>query len=410
MTGIQRPKGRPKKYSEYERILSDYPAKSMTKRPIYANNIGVFRGKSGDTVHIKIFLRSKGRSIEIPKGKLESWDWALLEAERDRLQGKADRDEPLEDKQIITFKEYATGWLEVAKTRQKSYATSLYSVRKHLIPYFGKKELSDISVREINLWQAKRMGEAKPATVQRDKNLLKAILNTAINEEIIEKNPCKGTHKVKGIEARLRYWTAEEITIVLKAAEKIDPSFKDCILWGLYSGMRRGEIVRMQWTDLLHLPNGEMKIHIPTSKSDKPRQIPCNKHMIAILSRQRMIVDKEQKRIFPIAAKTFQRRMNEIKEMVADQVQDIKFHDLRTLNITNSLLAGVDPRTLIGITGHRDLQMIQKHYTVVLDKAINTASQASGDYIDNMLQAAQLKANNSKAQENNVIVMDIKQY
>lgn len=406
MTDIKKPKGRPKKYSEYERILNDHPAKSMTKRPIYVNNIGVFRGKSGDTVHIKIFLRSKGRSIEIPKGKLESWDWALLEAERDRLQGRADRDEPLEDKRMVTFKEYATGWLEIAKTRQKSYATSLYSVRKHLIPYFGKKELSDITVRDVNLWQAKRMGEAKPATVQRDKNLLKAILNTAINEEIIEKNPCKGTHKIKGIEARLRYWTAEEINIVLEAAEKIDPSFKDCILWGLFSGMRRGEIVKMQWSDLIHLSTGEIKMHIPTSKSDKPRQIPCNKHLTAILSRQRAIVCKNEKRIFPLASKTFQRRMDEIKKMVADKVQDIKFHDLRTLNITNSLLAGVDPRTLIGITGHRDLQMIQKHYTLLLDKAVNVASQTSGDYIDNMLQAASLKANAQEQQKNNVIVLN----
>ena len=72
MTQQRRPKGRPKKYSEYDQILQDYPAKSMTKRPVYRNSIGVFRGKNGDTVSIKVFFRDSGKSKEIPKGKLSS--------------------------------------------------------------------------------------------------------------------------------------------------------------------------------------------------------------------------------------------------------------------------------------------------------------------------------------------------
>src|SRR5688572_6530218 len=104
----KKPRGRPKRYSEYDQILQDHPPKSMTKRPVYANSIGLFRGKSGDTVFLKIFLRHgsiyKGRShpegtcLEVPVGKLGSWDWAGLEEERDRLQGKADRGEALEDR------------------------------------------------------------------------------------------------------------------------------------------------------------------------------------------------------------------------------------------------------------------------------------------------------------------------
>ena len=272
MTTTKKPKGRPRKYSEYEQILADYPAKSMTKRPVYVNNIGIYRGKAGDKVFIKVHLRHKGKPLELPKGHLTSWDWTALEAERDKLQGRADRNEPLEDTQSITFREYATGWLEIAKTRQKSYQTSMYCVERQLIPYFGTKDLSDINVRDVNLWQAKRMGEVKPATVKRDLNMLKSILNTAIREELIEKNPCDGANKIKGIQARLRYWTAEELMIVLDTAEAIDPEFKDCILWALYSAMRRGEILNMKWDDLLRLPNGEMKIHLATSKSDKSEE------------------------------------------------------------------------------------------------------------------------------------------
>src|SRR5690606_36370609 len=98
----KKPKGRPSRYRVYEDILKTHAPKSMEKRPVYVNSIGIFRGKTGDRAFLKIFLRHQDKSIEIPVGKLSSWDWANLEAERDRLQGQADRNEPLEDKKPIS--------------------------------------------------------------------------------------------------------------------------------------------------------------------------------------------------------------------------------------------------------------------------------------------------------------------
>lgn len=161
------------------------------------------------------------------------------------------------------------------------------------------------------------------------------------------------------------------------------------MLWALHSAMRKGEILNMKWSDILQLSNGELKIHLPISKSGHARQIPCNTHMLAILDRQRKRRKKDETHIFPIALKTFQRRMDAIKKTVEKDVKDIRFHDLRTLNISNSLLAGVDPRTLIGITGHTSIQMIDKHYAVLVSKAVKEASQKSGDYIDALLREAQ---------------------
>ncbi len=410
----KKPRGRPRRYSEYDQILQEFPAKSMSKRPVYVNNIGLFRGKTGDTVFLKIFLRHggiyKGKSyplnhcLEIPVGKLDSWDWSRLEAERDRLQGKADRNEPLEDKQSITFKEYAERWLENAKTRQRSYLTSKYSIENNFIPAFGHKNIADITVGDINDWQAKRLAEVKPGTALRDKTMLKAVLNCALREGLIQRNPCVATDRIKGIQARLRYWTPEELLKVLNTAGQVDEHFKDYMLWALHSAMRKSEILRMEWADVKRLPNGEIKIHLPISKSDKSRQLPCNEQMLAILTRQRNRVPKEEKRIFPISPKTIQRRIETVRDKAG--VEDIRLHDLRTLNITYALVAGVDPKTLTGITGHADLQMIQKHYSVVVDKALNEASKKSGSYIDNLLKDAEENAKKhqeTSKEENNVL-------
>lgn len=406
MTTTKKPKGRPKRYSEYENILKEHAPKSMSKRPVYVNNIGIYRGKTGDTVYLKIHHRSRNKPEEIPKGRLISWSWSTLETERDRLQGRADRNEPLKDIQPITFKKYALDWLEMAKSYQKSYSTSMYCVTRQLIPNFGKKLLKDINVKDVNIWQAKRMKEASPATAKRDLSMLKSILNSAIKEELIDKNPCNNANKIKGIKGRMRYLTAKELLRITKEAEKIDPEFKDLILWASYSAMRRGEITSMKWSDIKHFDNGETKVHIPISKSDKPRHIPCNTHMLAILARQRKRISESDERVFAIAYRTIGRRMRTIQSALKEEgVNDIRFHDLRTLNITNALLSGVDPNTLTGITGHSDLQMINKHYAVLVDKAMDKASQKSGDYIDSLLQEAETELEEKQVGLNNVVIM-----
>ena len=123
-------RGRPRKYAEYDALLASLP-KPMTKRPKYVNGIGVFRGSKGDTAWIKVRLPQggayKGKSyrtgdaVEIKLGHLSSWSWEQLEAKRDDLQGRADRGEQLEDQAPVVFEEWATRWLERARSRLRSH-------------------------------------------------------------------------------------------------------------------------------------------------------------------------------------------------------------------------------------------------------------------------------------------------
>lgn len=378
-------RGRPSRYRDYEAILETYKPRTMNKRPVYANNIGVFRGKSGDRVFVKIYFREQGISKELPLGKLSSWDWKSLEAKRDEMQGKADRGEPLKDNKSISFKDFAERWLKHAEVSHRSYQTTMYCLRKQLVPFFKSKLINQITVADINDWQSKRMREVKPSTVKRDKNTLNALLNAAMREGLIEKNPCKNSSRIKGIQARLRLWSEKEFRSVLKCSE-FDPEFRDCILWAAYSAMRRGEILNMQWKDIIEIPNNEKKIHIPLSKSGKARQIPCNKQMLEVLERQKGRRNDAQGKIFSFSIKTFQRRMVRVQEEAAKLgIKDIRFHDLRSFNITHAMVSGNDPKSIIAITGHSDLQMLDKHYAMIVNKAVNKTSQSTGDAIEKFL-------------------------
>ena len=187
MSGL--PRGRPRRYAEYEQLVAGLP-KVMTKRPKYANNIGVFRGARGETAWIKIHLPQgatykgksypPGGSLEIKLGRRSSWSWSQLEAKRDEIQGKIDRGEPLEEDPAPLFADWAGDWLRRAKERLKGYATAKIHLERQWLPVFGSVQLSNIQTHQINGWIGKRLKQAKPATVKRELATLDVILNNAV--------------------------------------------------------------------------------------------------------------------------------------------------------------------------------------------------------------------------------------
>jgi hypothetical protein len=159
MADAKRPVGRPGRYAKFEDFDASLP-KLMAKRPVYYQGVGIFNGATGGTVWVKIRLPRggvhRGRSvaagdaIELKLGKRASWDWPRLIAERDRLQGLADRGEPLEAAEIETFAAYANAWLERRKPTLRGYGVTNGHIVTALNPAFGKKALDIITVADVN--------------------------------------------------------------------------------------------------------------------------------------------------------------------------------------------------------------------------------------------------------------------
>ncbi len=55
----ERPRGRPKKYAEFDALVASLPP-LMTKRPRYLHGIGVFRGQRGLTAWLKVRITRGG--------------------------------------------------------------------------------------------------------------------------------------------------------------------------------------------------------------------------------------------------------------------------------------------------------------------------------------------------------------
>jgi integrase len=385
----KRPVGRPRRYAKFDQFEASLP-KLMTKRPAYCDGIGIFRGTTGATVWAKIRMPRAGMyrgrsvpaggSVEHKLGKRASWDWAQLTAERDRLQGLADRGEPLEAVEVDTFAGYAATWLERKKPTLKGYGVAHGHVVSALSPTFGKRALDAITVADVNGWIGKQSAKLKPATVQRQLATFNAIMNDAVRSGIIDRNPSSRADRIKGIEARQRFVTEDEWQDILEAADKIEREqeadkervpqrirgwLRHYVAWAYESGMRRAEIHGLTWDRVRKVGDETTVVEVVSTKTGKPRFVTCTEGMVTILASLRELDRAEgDNRLFPVSMTTLKRSLTRLWK--ATGLEDVRLHDLRRSHATILIQRGVDPRTVAGRLGHSGTGMLSKHYAVNL--------------------------------------------
>lgn len=380
----KRPRGRPSRYAKYEQLLASLPH-SMTKRPLYVDQIGLFRGARGVTVWIKVRHPDR-KSSEIKLGSLTSWSWEQLEQKRSELQGRADRDEPLRPKKVATFAEYADGWLQRKRHTAKGYGTLKGHVSKHLLPTFGKTSLSDISTTAVNGWLGQQRATLKPSTVKRQLNTLNAILNDALKAGVIEKNPAALSDSVRGIEPRTRFLSDADLKKIFAVIDKIekeertDREMKPCqkigwlrsfVMWAIQSGMRRQEILNLNFSDITIMDDETWVFSINNTKSGHPRQILCNDTMKGIIGSMRLMPrEKGDQRIFPVSLTTAKRKLTNLWKICG--LEDVRLHDMRRTHASVLVKNGVDIRTVAARLGHRDTKMLMAVYAVQNNDAYAT--------------------------------------
>ena len=124
---------------------------------------------------------------------------------------------------------------------------------KVLFPVFSGKRLSAIGAAEVRGYIASRLAAGAAAgTINREIGLMSAALNWARKElEWETSNPWQ-SRRQREPNGRDRWLTHEEADKLLKAAETKDrvkrwPWLRDFIRLGLYSGMRPGEMLWLDW-------------------------------------------------------------------------------------------------------------------------------------------------------------------
>ena len=97
------------------------------------------------------------------------------------------------DAGAVLFESYATSWVaERPNLRPKTVQLYEGLVRLHLVPVLGKLAVADIREGTVRRWRKSLLDSGVGAvTIAKAYRLLKAIMNTAVDDGLIKRNPCR---------------------------------------------------------------------------------------------------------------------------------------------------------------------------------------------------------------------------
>ncbi|MER5463033.1 hypothetical protein ABT010_20580 [Streptomyces sp. NPDC002668] len=145
---------------------------------------------------------------------------ALAHIEADISRGQWD--DP--DKGAVSFAEYADAWLRDRKLAHRSRERNEAVIRLHIKPTFGAGTLADVTTAPVRAWRGNLLaaGVGEPTLVKANQ-ILRAMMNTAVDDELIRRNPCR----VKGAD---RYDVPERpvltVAEVYAVADAIAPRYR----------------------------------------------------------------------------------------------------------------------------------------------------------------------------------------
>lgn len=157
----------------------------------------------------------------------------------------------------ITIEELLEDWLkDIERTHPHStyrcYKKSCYA---HLIPEFGSIRARELTPQVIRNWIRNRTSMLK--SIRNDLTPLRAVLDRALNDDVIDQNPLdkiKVNKLVSRGQTQTRYvvdpFTEDEINAVLKTALQYDPQIRNLLQFAFYTGLRTSELFGLMWGDV----------------------------------------------------------------------------------------------------------------------------------------------------------------
>ena len=105
--------------------------------------------------------------------------------------------------------------MEWAKGSKRSWNTDLSKFNNHLIPKFGNRRLTEITMRDIQLYHAQVRQSHSAGSANRHLSVISKLYKCAIQWGIVERNPCAGVKKFQENNAMQRFLTPDVIVLLL---------------------------------------------------------------------------------------------------------------------------------------------------------------------------------------------------
>lgn len=292
----------------------------------------------------------------------------------------------------MTFQELSDWYLNLKAVKKLASFNRVKFAFNNFNSVLGNRIIGTIKPMDLEDYQNSREEQGRaPATIDMEISLVKTMVTKAFDNDMVGGRTVKAFRKVKrrlkkGSNARKRIITIEEY---IKLIDKAQSHLKPMITIAYNTGMRRGEIRQLKWSDI---DREKMFIRLPAeiTKEKRPKNIPINHHVKDVLDNLPRAIKHEF--IFtykgrPITHKDSLKRSfksacnNSGITHGTKTLNGITFHDIRRSVKTNMLTAGVDKAHRDIILGH-SLQGMDVHYLAPTEDSLKEAMGKYTDWLD----------------------------
>lgn len=313
----------------------------------------------------------------------------------------------------ITVAEWIKTWLDVFVSPNVSPTTlTRYQgmIRRYITPLLGAVQVQELKPLAVQGWVnglQTSPASGKPmsaATIKHTYHVLKGAMDKAVKNRLIPSSPCDGVTLPKGQKKEAVIYDEAQTQRLIQAAKGTEMELVIDI--ELCLGLRRGELLGLQWCDIdwehsklkvirtRTLADSKIVVKEPKTESGTrtldvplPLMAKLKRHKVRCAERQLamgkaytvsdyIIVHPDGKPIYP----EYLTQMLTKLQKKAD-LPKCRFHDLRHLCATIMLMKGVNVKVVQKILGHKDITTTLNIYSHVLASSAKDAADKMGEFL-----------------------------
>jgi integrase len=272
------------------------------------------------------------------------------------------------DAGAVPLGEYSATWIaERLGLRPKTITLYRYLLRAHIVPHFPAITVAALTTGAVRRWHKKLLDNGvSPVTAAKAYRLLRAVMNTAVDDGLIRRNPCriKGAGSEDSPERPVL-----TVRQVYALADAVEPRYRALILLATFASLRWAELAALTPHDIdteactvrvvrqiNYPPGGGHSFGPPKSRAG--RRVVSFPNLIAPdLRRQLDALDQAAVLVFtspdgqPLRHSNFYRRAW-MPAVTRTGLVGTHFHDLRHTGNVLAANAGANPRELMERMGH----------------------------------------------------------
>ena len=316
----------------------------------------------------------------------------------------------------MTLGEFSKKWIEeYAKPNLSPITVEGYEreLKNRINPALGKIILTELKPMHIihfynELLTMPRLDGKDGVLSGRARNnihrILSSMLTNAVYWQLIPENPIKRVKPPKQEKHVARFYTEEETVKMLSCLENEEMKYKVAVHIAIFTGMRRGEILGLEWKDI---DFGKQQIHLERTsvytetngviekdtKTHASRTVSIPSELCELLKKyrkhwleqklklgsiwqgtDRLMIQWDGKPMFPATLSHWFKKF-----LKKNGLPEITFHELRHTSATLLINLGIDVATVAKRLGHAQNSTTLNFYTHAISSADKAAAERLGE-------------------------------